>query len=617
MIFFCKPKLVLLVSMAVLSHIVPVAAQLSNQERGQIKHLNELAQQATRDFSSGELLSAMEKMQQVQQELLASVQSRNDPALQRQLQPIYERLVKVRSLLEVAGAELPKLDSWQEICQRASGISIVNFEKDIAPWLVAKCGECHIDNRRGNFSMATLADLMRGSAAGVVLFPGSRQGSRIVEIIENGDMPRGGNKVESDELEQLRQWIAQGAQVGQLAPGTELRSLVKAMDLNGAGGIPVHRPTGEESVSFSRDIAPLLAEKCQGCHFGGQQAAGGLRMDSIIGLLRGGDSGPVLTEGDAMQSLLVKRLRGEAGERMPSGGREPFSEAQLKLVEAWIQEGCAFDGQDVNADFPSIADSAWAQNANHENLFLRRKTSALATWSLFEADKPQIIEDQELMLFSSVSVERSEAVFQQAKQALADAKKLLNLPPEQPLVHGGWVLFLLANRYQYAEFGKMVEKRDLPTNWNSHWTEAPILAYSVMVSNADNSQVESQLLELVTGVAIGSLGAPYWFASGTARSHVVATHRRSDPRVSIWLAGIPNAGQGVANARSLMDGAIDEEAAANAGLAIVLALRGRGNQARFNRLVQLLRTGRDFEASLKETFDMGEEQLIVSWLGKK
>ncbi len=42
--------------------------------------------------------------------------------------------------------------------------------------------------------------------------------------------------------------------------------------------------------------------------------------------------------------------------------------------------------------------------------------------------------------------------------------KLLRLPADQPLVKGRITLFLFPTRYEYSEFGRMVEERDLPSS---------------------------------------------------------------------------------------------------------------------------------------------------------
>ncbi|MFT5110416.1 MAG: hypothetical protein ACI9UA_006070, partial [Pseudoalteromonas tetraodonis] len=61
-------------------------------------------------------------------------------------------------------------------------------------------------------------------------------------------------------------------------------------------------PTAEHLEFFENKVRPLLAEQCYRCHSAEAQEKGklkaGLRLDSLAGLLKGGDSGSALTPGD-------------------------------------------------------------------------------------------------------------------------------------------------------------------------------------------------------------------------------------------------------------------------------------------------------------------------------
>ena len=64
----------------------------------------------------------------------------------------------------------------------------------------------------------------------------------------------------------------------------------------------VKMATGDETVSFAADVAPLLVANCSGCHIEAMQDKGGFRMDTFAQLLRGGDSGEVVTPGKGSES---------------------------------------------------------------------------------------------------------------------------------------------------------------------------------------------------------------------------------------------------------------------------------------------------------------------------
>ncbi len=59
--------------------------------------------------------------------------------------------------------------------------------------------------------MASYAQLIKGGKDGIVVQPGNGKGSRLYEVIESGDMPRGDGKVLPEELTLLVRWIDEGA----------------------------------------------------------------------------------------------------------------------------------------------------------------------------------------------------------------------------------------------------------------------------------------------------------------------------------------------------------------------------------------------------------------------
>ena len=108
-----------------------------------------------------------------------------------------------------------------------------------------------------------------------------------------------------------------------------------------------------EKVSFSRDVAPVLLQKCQACH-GARKAKGALRVDSFARLLVGGDGGEAIAPGKPDDSPLYELIASaDADERMPKDS-DPLSKQQIALVRRWIEEGAKFDGDDPKASLFSV-----------------------------------------------------------------------------------------------------------------------------------------------------------------------------------------------------------------------------------------------------------------------
>ena len=68
-----------------------------------------------------------------------------------------------------------------------------------------------------------------------------------------------------------------------------------------------HTPAGAEF--FEKEIRPVLAEKCYGCHSSKLDSPmAGLALDTKEGMKKGGVDGPVIVPGNPASSLLLKAL---------------------------------------------------------------------------------------------------------------------------------------------------------------------------------------------------------------------------------------------------------------------------------------------------------------------
>ena len=66
----------------------------------------------------------------------------------------------------------------------------------------------------------------------------------------------------------------------------------------------------EKGSGFTTQIAPIFVKHCLDCH--GTDAKGGLRLDTFAAMEKGGKSGPLLTIGEAENSLLMASLTAPA-----------------------------------------------------------------------------------------------------------------------------------------------------------------------------------------------------------------------------------------------------------------------------------------------------------------
>jgi len=100
---------------------------------------------------------------------------------------------------------------------------------------------------------------------------------------------------------------------------------------------------------FVRRVAPLLREKCLGCHGGDpEEIEGSLDMRSLRGLLQGGDSGePVVVAGrpDESPLLLAATWNNDDWSPMPPKEAEKLSPKQLASIGDWIVGGAPWPNE--------------------------------------------------------------------------------------------------------------------------------------------------------------------------------------------------------------------------------------------------------------------------------
>ncbi|MDP8980684.1 MAG: PSD1 and planctomycete cytochrome C domain-containing protein [Acidobacteriota bacterium] len=98
----------------------------------------------------------------------------------------------------------------------------------------------------------------------------------------------------------------------------------------------------QSPVSYTRQIQPLLEERCRPCHWSDSRTSG-FSIFTLASLIKGGNKdGPAIIPGKPAESPLIQRVRGSREPRMPRG-REPLSDLEISMLEAWIKAGAPDD----------------------------------------------------------------------------------------------------------------------------------------------------------------------------------------------------------------------------------------------------------------------------------
>jgi hypothetical protein len=170
-----------------------------------------------------------------------------------------------------------------------------------------------------------------------------------------------------------------------MLPGFALITLLMAAD----DGLP---PAAKTKIDFARDIAPLFAERCFGCH-GSQQQMNGLRLDRKAAALKGGDSGPVIVPRDSAGSRLIILVAGAGADKkvMPPAGAR-LTAAEIGLLRAWIDQGAEWPESVTTAARPShwafhaighpqppaVRNRAWPRNAVDNFVLAKLESEGIA-----------------------------------------------------------------------------------------------------------------------------------------------------------------------------------------------------------------------------------------------
>ncbi len=575
---------------------------------------------AGENYRAGKVDEATKGLNDATARLQKLLNSNPDAKTLKSLKTLHDGLATAYQKLELDGVVLEPLPAWDKLMLQAKSKSKpgsepakttvspadqVNFATDVAPMLVSKCGRCHVTDMKGGFGMINLAALMKGSKDGVVILARDADHSRIVEVIESGDMPRGGGKVAPGDLEKLKKWINQGATFDPRQATIGLATLAGNAKPEALGNrmqeVAIKKATGKEKVSFARDVAPILVATCVGCHYNAQQLQGQLNMNTFEQLWKGGESGSMIQPGMAEDSLLIKMLRGTNGKRMPQG-RPALKSDEIDKIAMWINEGAPFDGYSTDARMENVATQAWAASATPEEMTARRKQRAMEKWkTAFSKVEPSQTSDKDFVVIGDIGERGVEQVLASTQAAFEKVRKAIKIGPDDSLAKGGVTIFAIKNRYDYGEFGKMNESRALPIQWTSHWRRAVVDVYIVLLYDSKDPKVnEANLTQQLASLWMSSnKGTPNWFADGFGRAVLAMIGGRSEPKIKAWDQQLPIAMNGLASSKDLIENKLNEEDAAILGYAFVRKMIDSSGRKPFDTFMRAIEKSHDFDDAFK------------------
>jgi mono/diheme cytochrome c family protein len=161
-----------------------------------------------------------------------------------------------------------------------------------------------------------------------------------------------------------------------------------------------------DRVDYARDVRPILAKSCYGCH-GADKQKSGLRLDRRTEALAGGDSGKVIEPGRSANSLLIDRVTADDPDQVMPPKGERLTPEEVDRLRVWIDQGASWPddaGGPVGSSSsvvhwafrrpersqpPAVEHRAWLRNPIDS--FVLAKLEALGVAPSPEADRPTLV----------------------------------------------------------------------------------------------------------------------------------------------------------------------------------------------------------------------------------
>jgi mono/diheme cytochrome c family protein len=123
-------------------------------------------------------------------------------------------------------------------------------------------------------------------------------------------------------------------------------------------------------VRYTRDIRPILADRCFACH-GPDEAArkAGMRLDDPDAAIKAGRHGSPIVPRKPDQSLIMRRIVSANPDQVmppPDSHKKAVSPEERELIRRWIEQGAVYESHwafaaPARPDEPQVSDASWCR----------------------------------------------------------------------------------------------------------------------------------------------------------------------------------------------------------------------------------------------------------------
>lgn len=509
-----------------------------------------------------------------------------------------------------------------------------SFTEVIAPIVQGKCVNCHGGaNPRAQLNLSTFAGWKVGGRSGALLVPGNANRSLLIGKLTTPNdqqrMPQNAPALSPEEITVIGKWINQGA----LYDGDQDTTLLADLSKPG-GGTPdatvvIPKPTGSETVSFTKDVAPFMANLCVRCHNSNRQS-GGLSLETFYDMMKGGDSGRVVLPGNVEGSRLFRLTGGLDLPRMPADNQVRITRKNYEDLKKWFEEGNAFDGDNPRTPLRQYADAALLAagdqftNMSAEEFSAYRRTR---TEELFKKATPndagRFNESTEILVYGNASAERLAQVNTWAQDHLKNLKSAFGGGAGLAW-KGRLAIFVFADRFGYDEFNQVNNSRRAPKEMTGHSVVTPNYsdAYICLQDTGDEATHESgglqvAVLEHMTAAYLQRDGAqvPDWAVRGSGLAMAGAVLRGN-----VYLRDLDaiaaESVKAVLNPADLFaDGTFSPATAGAVGYALVKYMVENGGLPKFGQFLTALKGGQSAAQAVRGVYNADLNALGQGFLG--
>src|SRR5262245_33121107 len=273
------------------------------------------------------------------------------------------------------------------------------------------------------------------------------------------------------------------------------------------------------AVDYSRDIRPILADKCLACHGpDAKQRQAGLRLDIREEALKRLESDAVaIVPGNAAASALISRIMSadESEQMPPPESKKKLNDEQKALLKRWIEQGAPYAEHwsfvpPKKAELPDVSKSDWIKNDIDRFVLARLEAEGFAP--SHEADPRMLIRRLSLDLTGLPPSAAEVAAFVSDRDSKA-VEKLVNRLLDSPAFGGRLALdWLDAARYADTNGFSIDGGRHM---WL--WRDWVIQAFN------SNMPYDQFLLEQIAGDLLPGATPSQKIATGFQRNNMV-TH---------------------------------------------------------------------------------------------